>query len=64
MFKWLEKFVIKRIIKRISKELPELKEKALEYWKDNKDEIIEIGAEVCYNSFVRFVVLPLDLYID
>ena len=41
MFKWLEKFVIKRIIKRISKELPELKEKALEYWKDNKDEIIE-----------------------
>lgn len=41
MFKWLENFVIKRIIKRISKELPELKEKALEYWEDNKDEIIE-----------------------
>lgn len=41
MFKWLEKFVIKRIIKRITNELPELKEKALNYWKDNKDEIIE-----------------------
>lgn len=41
MFKWLEKFVIKRIVKRISNELPELKEKALEYWEDNKDEIIE-----------------------
>ncbi len=41
MFKWLEKVVIKRIIKRISNELPELKEKALEYLEENKDEIIE-----------------------
>lgn len=41
MFKWLEKFVIKRIIKRITKELPELKEKATAYLEDNKDEIIE-----------------------
>ena len=41
MFKWLEKFVIKRIIKRVTKELPELKEKALEYWDENKDEIIK-----------------------
>ena len=41
MFNWLEKFVIKRIVKRISNELPELKEKALEYWEDNKDEILD-----------------------
>lgn len=41
MFKWLEKFVIKRIIKRISNELPELKEKAFDYLEENKDEIIE-----------------------
>ena len=41
MFIWLEKIVIKRIIKRISNELPELKEKALEYLEENKDEIIE-----------------------
>lgn len=41
MFKWLEKIIIKRIIKRITNELPELKQKALNYWEDNKDEIIE-----------------------
>lgn len=41
MFKWLEKFVIKRIIKRVTNELPELKEKALKYWDENKDEIVD-----------------------
>ena len=41
MFKWLEKIIIKRIIKRVTNELPELKEKALQYWKDNKDEIVD-----------------------
>lgn len=49
MLKWLEKFVIKRIIKRISKELPELKEKALKYLEDNKDEIIEKVKEAIVN---------------
>jgi len=39
MFKWIENFVIKRIIKRVVGELPEVKEKALKYWEDNKDEI-------------------------
>ncbi len=41
MFKWLEKIIIKRIIKRVTNELPELKEKALQYWEDNKDEIVD-----------------------
>ena len=40
MFKWLEKIVIKRIVKRVTNELPELKEKALKYLDENKDEII------------------------
>lgn len=39
MFKWIENFVIKRIIKRVVNELPEVKEKALKYWEDHKDEI-------------------------
>lgn len=41
MFKWLENFVIKRIVKRVTAELPELKEKAGQYWESHKDEIIE-----------------------
>lgn len=45
MFKWLEKIIIKRIVKRITNELPELKEKALQYWQDNKDEITEKAKE-------------------
>lgn len=41
MFKWLEKIVIKRIIKKVKDKLPKTKEKALEYWEANKDEITD-----------------------
>lgn len=40
MFKWLEKIVLKRIIKRIKDEIPELKNIVLEYLEDNKDELL------------------------
>ena len=40
MFKWLEKIVLKRIIKRIKNEIPELKNIVLEYLEDNKDELL------------------------
>jgi len=41
MFKWLENLVIKRIIKRVKAELPELKQHALELIMLKKDYVVE-----------------------
>lgn len=41
MFRWLENFVIKRIIKRVKAELPALKQHAIEILLLKKDYVIE-----------------------
>ncbi len=41
VFNWLEKFVIKRIAKKIVKLMPELKEKGIEIIEKHADEILE-----------------------
>lgn len=41
MLKWFEKLIIKRLLNRVTAELPMLKERLEEYWEINKDEIIE-----------------------
>lgn len=40
MFQWLEKFILKKIIKRITKRIPTLKKEALEYLKEHSDELL------------------------
>lgn len=41
MFNFLEKFVFKRIVKKIVKAIPSLKEKGLKIYEENKEEIIQ-----------------------
>lgn len=41
MFKWFENWIIKRLLNRVTAELPLLKERLEEYWEINKDEIVE-----------------------
>lgn len=41
MLNFLEKFVFKRIVKKIIKAFPSLKEKGLKIYEENKDEIIQ-----------------------
>ena len=41
MFKWLENFVIRRLIRRAKAELPEMKQRAIECLLLKKDYVIE-----------------------
>lgn len=40
-FNWLENFVIKRIVKKITKSFPSLKKKAIEIFENEKEEILQ-----------------------
>lgn len=55
MFGWLEKLIIKRIIKRVQKELPALQAMALDTFKEHKDELIEKAKEAIKNAVVDYV---------
>lgn len=46
MFKWLEKIIIKKFIQRVKKEFPKTKEKIINYWDNNKDEIKDKAKDV------------------
>jgi len=41
MLKWLEKLILKRIIKRVSKKIEILKLTALENYEEHKDELLD-----------------------
>lgn len=41
MLNFLEKFVFKRLVKKIIKAFPSLKEKGLKLYEENKEEIIQ-----------------------
>jgi histone H3/H4 len=41
MFNFLEKFVFKRIVKKLIKAFPSLKDKGLKVYEENKEEIIQ-----------------------
>ena len=61
MFGWLEKIIIKRIIKRIKKELPALQAMALEAFKENKDELIEKAKEGIKKAVMDFIKSKTDI---
>lgn len=41
MFNFLEKFVFKRIVKKLIKAFPSLKDKGLKIYEENKEEILQ-----------------------
>jgi hypothetical protein len=55
MFKWLERIVIKRIIKRVKKELPTYQALALEVFEEHKDELFEKAKEGIKNAVVDYI---------
>lgn len=40
-FNWLENFVIKRIVKKITKGFPTLKAKGVDFFENHKEEILQ-----------------------
>lgn len=55
MFKWIKKRVLKSIINDIKKEIPELKNTALEYLEEHKDELLDKLQEVIKQAIKDFV---------
>ena len=55
MLKWLENFFLKRIIKRIKNEIPELKVTILEEFEEHKDELLNKCEEVIKDTIKNFV---------
>ena len=54
MFNFLEKFVFKRIVKKLVKAFPGLKEKGLKVYEENKEEIIQKVKTVILESIKKF----------
>ena len=60
MLKWLENFFLKRIIKRIKNEIPELKVTILEEFEEHKDELLEKCKEVIKDTIKNFIASKIN----
>lgn len=60
MLKRLENFFLKRIIKRIKNEIPELKVTILEEFEEHKDELLEKCKEVIKETIKNFVASKIN----
>lgn len=60
MLKWLENFFLKRIIKRIKNEIPELKVTILEEFEEHKDELLNKCKEVIKDTIKNFVASKIN----
>ena len=60
MFRWLEKFFLKRIIKRIKNEIPELKVTILEELEEHKDELLDKLQEIIKQAIKDFVASKIN----
>jgi uncharacterized phage-like protein YoqJ len=60
MLKWLENFFLKRIIKRIKNEIPELKVTILEEFEEHKDELLNKCKEVIKDTIKNFIASKIN----
>lgn len=60
MFKWIRRRFLKSIINDIKKEIPELKNTALEYLEEHKDELLDKLQEVIKQAIKDFVASKVN----
>ena len=60
MLKWIKKKILKSIIKDIKKEIPEIKNTALDYLEDNKDELLYFIKEKLKQAIKDFVASKVN----
>lgn len=60
MFQWLENLILKRVIKRIKNEIPELKVTILEEFEEHKDELLNKCKEVIKQAIKDFVASKIN----
>lgn len=60
MINWFEKFILKRIINRIKKEIPELKNTLLEEFEEHKDELLIKCKEAIKQALKDFLASKIN----
>ena len=60
IIKWIKKKILKSIINDIKKQIPELKETALDYLEEHKDELLDKCKEVIKQTIKDFVASKVN----
>ena len=60
IIKWIKKKVLKSIVNDIKKQIPELKETALDYLEEHKDELLDKLQEVIKQVIKDFVASKVN----
>ena len=60
LIKWIKKKVLKSIINDIKKQIPELKDTALDYLEEHKDELLDKCKEVIKKAIKDFVASKIN----
>lgn len=55
MFGFLEKWALKRLLKRVVDTMPQAKEKVSEVWEEHKDEIVEKVKKAIKTAVVKVI---------
>ena len=60
IIKWIKKKVLKSIVNDIKKQIPELKDIALDYLEEHKDELLDKLQEVIKKAIKDFVASKIN----
>ena len=60
LIKWIKKKVLESIVNDIKKQIPELKDKALNYLEEHKDELLDKLQEVIKDTIKNFVASKIN----
>ena len=60
LIKWMKKKILKSIINDIKKQIPELKDTALDYLEEHKDELLDKCKEVIKKAIKDFVASKVN----
>ena len=60
MFKWIKKKILKSIVNDIKKQIPELKDMALDCLEEHKDELLDKLQEVIKQAIKDFVASKIN----
>ena len=60
LIKWIKKKILKSIVNDIKKQIPELKNTALDYLEEHKDELLDKLQEVIKDTIKNFVASKIN----
>ena len=60
LIKWIKKRILKSIVNDIKKQIPELKDTALDYLEEHKDELLDKMQEVIKDTIKYFVASKIN----